>query len=208
MQHATSIQYDNVLWGGTYQLDAFVIIGQPPRGHAAGDIETHIGADALIRSHSVIYAGNRIGTQFQTGHGAMIREFNEIGDNVSVGTGSIVEHHVKIGNHVRLHSHVFVPEFSVLEDGCWLGPNVVVTNDRYPPLGLELIGAHIEADARIGANVTLLPGVRVGRGALVGSGSLVTKDVPAGMVVVGNPARVIKRVDDIPAYAAQKLISR
>ncbi len=174
-------------------------------GHQPGEIETVIGPAAMIRSHSVIYAGNRIGSGFQTGHGALVREDNVIGDNVSIGTNSIIEHHVTIGNGVRLHSNVFVPEYSVLEDDCWLGPNVVVTNARYPRSPFtkdELAGAHIERGAKIGANVTLLPGVRIGRDALVGAGAVVTADVPAGAVVVGNPARIINHISALPSYVS------
>ena len=80
----------------------------------------------------MIYAGNVIGRNFQTGNKVNIRESNRIGDNVSVGTLSVIEHHVEIGNNVRIHTQVFIPEFSVLEDGCWIGPNVVFTNAKYP----------------------------------------------------------------------------
>src|SRR3982750_3101310 len=107
-----------------------------------------------------------IGANFQTGHGVMIRELNEIGDNVSVGTHSVIEHHVKIGNRVRIHSNAFIPEFSVIEDGAWIGPNVVFTNALYPlsPNAKDnLKGPHVMSDAKIGANSTLLPDVRVGR---------------------------------------------
>jgi acetyltransferase-like isoleucine patch superfamily enzyme len=197
----SSIIYPGVIWGGAYTVGPFVIIGEPPQGRKPGELKTHIGPDARIRSHTVIYAGNRIGSHFQTGHGALIREENEIGDDVSIGTNSIVEHHVKIGRGVRLHSNVFVPEFSVLEDGCWLGPNVVVTNAKYPRsprVKEQLVGAHIEAGAKIGANATLLPGVRIGRNALVGAGAVVTKDVPAEGVVVGNPARFINQITNLP----------
>jgi acetyltransferase-like isoleucine patch superfamily enzyme len=162
---------------------------------------TRIGAGAVIRSHSIIYAGSRIGNNFQTGHGVLLREHNEIGADVSIGSGSVVEHHVKIGNGVRLHSNVFVPEFSVLMDNCWLGPNVVLTNAKYPRspgVKEELKGATIEEGAKIGANATLLPGVRIGRNALVGAGAVVTSDVPAATVVVGNPARVIKNLSSLP----------
>lgn len=195
--------FPNVFFADEAELGAFVIVGEPPRGKNAGELETRIGARALIRSHTVIYAGNRIGDDFQTGHGVLIREENEIGSNVSIGSHTIVEHHVKIGDNVRLHSNVFVPEFSILEDGCWLGPNVVVTNARYPrsrSVQENLRGAHIKRGAKIGANATLLPGVVIGENALVGAGAVVTRDVPAGMVVVGNPARVIKRVDTIADY--------
>ena len=188
---------------GDAEIDEFVILGRPARGHEPGEVPLVIGLSCVIRSHTVIYAGNRIGSHFQTGHTVMIREENTIGNNVSIGTQSIIEHHVTIGNNVRIHSQVFVPEFSVLEDGCWLGPRVVLTNARYPiSLGVKdrLEGPTIESGAIIGANATLLPGVRIGRQALVGAGSVVTKDVAPGAVVVGNPARVINLRENITFY--------
>ncbi len=196
--------FPNVFFADEPTLGAFVIVGEPARGVAAGEVETRIGARAVIRSHTVIYAGNVIGEDFQTGHGVLVREENYIGDNVSIGSHSIVEHHVRIGNDVRLHSNVFVPEYSILEDGCWLGPHVVITNARYPQapnVKKNLKGAHIKSGAKIGANATLLPGVVIGENALVGAGAVVTQDVPDGTVVVGNPAHVVNRVDAIPDYA-------
>jgi len=181
-------------------IGRFAVIGEQPQ--KAGEYPaTVIGDGAVIRSHTVIYYGNKIGRGFQTGHHAFIRELNEIGDNVSIGTGSIVEHHVKIGNNARLHSHVFVPEYTVLEDNCWLGPNVVLTNAKYPlspDAKKNLAGPTIKAGAKIGANSTVLPGVVIGENALVGAGSVVVKDVAPGAVVVGNPARVIKNVNKLP----------
>jgi acetyltransferase-like isoleucine patch superfamily enzyme len=200
---STSHIYTNVMLGPGAMLGDFVVVGEPPRGRADGELSTLIGPGAIIRSHTVIYAGNRIGANFQTGHGALLREENEIGDDVSIGSHSIVEHHVVIGSGVRLHSNVFVPEYSVLEDGCWLGPNVVVTNARYPRsrnVKAELRGARIQRGAKIGANATLLPGITIGENALVGAGAVVVGDVPPGTVVAGNPARVIKRLVEIEAY--------
>ena len=192
--------FDNVEIGPGAQLGEFVIIGEPPRGKAPGELRTVIGANAVIRSHTVIYAGNHIGDNFQTGHGAMLREENDIGDNVSIGTNSVVEHHVTIEDGVRIHSQAFVPEFSRLERGCWIGPNVVLTNAKYPlspNAKNELQGPVIGAGAKIGANSTILPGKQVGANALVGAGSVVVDDVPAHAVAVGNPARVIKQVEDL-----------
>jgi len=192
--------YPNVEMGEEAEIGEYCLVGCPPRGKKSGELVTKIGAGAVLRSHTVIYAGNTIGNHFQTGHHVMVREENEIGNDVSIGTGSIVEHHVKIGNRVRIHSQVFVPEFSILEDGCWLGPNVVLTNALHPlcPRVKECLkGAIVRAGAKIGANTTLLPDIEIGAGALVGAGSVVVKDVPAGAVVAGNPARLIKSVAEL-----------
>ncbi len=193
--------YANVALPPDAFIEDFVILGVPPRGHKEGEMKTVIGPGAQIRSHTVIYAGNQIGRGFQTGNKVNIRELNEIGDNVSIGTLSVVEHHVKIGNNVRIHTQVFVPEYSVLEDDAWLGPNVVLTNAKYPVspgVKNSLKGPIIKRGAKIGANATILPGVTIGQNALVGAGSVVVKDVPDGGVVAGNPARIIKRITDLP----------
>ena len=124
--------YKNVKIGENGDIGDFVVIGVPPRGAKDGEIETIIGTGCVIRSHTVIYAGNVIGDNFQTGHGVMIREVNKICNNVSIGTKSVVEHHVEIGNNVRVHSQAFIPEYTILEDDCWIGPNVVITNALYP----------------------------------------------------------------------------
>ena len=211
MKESPYCVYPNVLLGSDVEIGEYVVIGVPPRGKEPGELETRIGPNAMIRSHTVIYAGNVIGANFQTGHGVMIRELNEIGDNVSVGTHSIVEHHVRIGNNVRIHSNAFIPEYSVLEDGAWVGPNVVFTNALYPlspDAKANLKGPHLLPGAKIGANATLLPGVVIGRNALVGAGAVVVRDVPDGKVVVGNPARIIKDVTDLEAYQGEQLLRK
>jgi acetyltransferase-like isoleucine patch superfamily enzyme len=201
--HPTAIVADWVSLGERCVVGAFVCLGEAGLEAGQEPERLTIGADAMVRSHSVIYAGSRIGDGLQTGHGVLIREATVIGDSVSVGSHSVVEHHVTIGHRVRLHSNVFVPEFSILEDGCWIGPNVVLTNARYPrsrDVKETLRGPRVLAGAMVGANVTVLPGVTIGEYALVGAGAVVTKDVPPRTVVVGNPVRPSGQVDDLEAY--------
>ena len=192
--------HPNVQLGKNINIGDYVIIGVPPRGKKDGELETIIGDNAVIRTHTVIYAGNVIGDDFQTGHAVMIRELNQIGNNVSIGTHSVVEHHVKMGNGVRIHSQAFIPEYCVLEDGVWIGPNVVLTNVYHPlcPKAKECLkGPVLRKNAKIGANATILPDTTVGRNALVGAGSIVVDDVPDDKVVAGVPARIIKDIRDL-----------
>lgn len=197
-----AIIHPGVTLGKECVVEDFVILGVPPHGKSTGELLTVIGDNAVIRSHSVIYAGNKIGKNFQTGNKANIRELNEIGDNVSIGTLSVVEHHAKIGNGVRIHTQAFVPEFTVLEDESWIGPNVVITNVKYPesrlPKEERFAGVVVGKKSKIGANSTILPGVKIGESAIVGAGSVVTKNVPAGMVAAGNPAKVLRSAEKLP----------
>jgi len=192
----TAIIYPQVTLGENVVVEDFCIIGAPYKDQP-DDVATVIGNNAVIRSHTVIYAGNVIGDGFQTGNKANIRECNKIGSNVSIGTLSVVEHNVIIEDNVRIHSQAFVPEYSVLEDGCWLGPQVTVTNAKFPKspnVKNELVGAVIRKNAKIGAGSTLLPGLTIGCNALVGAGSVVTKDVAEDSICAGNPAEFLRKI--------------
>ena len=197
------IVFPGVKLGRNVQLSEYVILGNPTRNGADVAEDTSIGDDSIVRSHTVIYAGNRIGTNFQTGHHVTIRECSEIGNNVSIGTGSVIEHHVGIAEGCRFHGQTFIPEYTICEENVWVGPNAVLTNALYPaaPDTKEnLRSVVLKRGAKIGANSTILPGITIGEHALVGAGSVVTKSVAPYTVVVGNPAKPINTVDNISHY--------
>jgi acetyltransferase-like isoleucine patch superfamily enzyme len=197
---ASAVLLPGVRLGPGCRVGEFCLLGEPAAGHAAGEQETVLGAGALLRSHTVLYAGSLVGDRFHSGHHALLREANQVGDDVSVGSGAVVEHHVRIGHRVRIHSGAFVPEYCVLEDDCWIGPRASLTNVPYPrcpDVAACLRGVTVRPRAKVGANATLLPGVVVGEDALVGAGAVVTADVPARAVVAGNPARQVGTVDDL-----------
>jgi len=166
-----------------------------------------IGKNSKIREPTIIYPDNEIGDNFQTGHFVTIRENNKIGDNVSIGSHSNIEHHIIIEDGVRIHSNCFIPEFSVLKKNCWLGPNVVLTNAKYPKsinVKSELLGPTIGEFAKIGANSTILPGIKIGKHALIGAGSLVVKDVPDYAIIAGNPGKLMGDIRDLKKYEIQE----
>ena len=170
------------------------ILGKAPRGAAPGELPLVIGRAAVIRPFTTIYAGSTFGDRLQTGQGASIREDNAAADDVSIGTNAVLESGNRIGSRVRIHSGCFL-EMVTIEDDVFVGPNTVFTDDPHPmncPRYKDCNGGIVaRRRARIGANVTILPGVVVGENALVGAGSVVVGDVPPGAVVVGNPARAL-----------------
>ncbi|GIM95495.1 acyltransferase [Paractinoplanes toevensis] len=180
--------------------DEGVIVGYPA-GRAPEKGPLKLGEGARLRSGTVLYDGSRIGPGLQTGHGVVIREENEIGADVSVWSNTVVDYGCRIGDRVKIHANCYIAQFTVLEDDVFLAPGVTIANDLYP--GDErsaklMSGPHIEAGAQIGVNVTILPFVRIGAGAIIGSGSVVTRDIPAGFVAYGNPAVPHRRVADLP----------
>lgn len=194
--------YPNVEIGQDTVIQDGATVGEPPRGVRPGELKTTIGANGVIRSGTVIYAGAVIGDRFNTGHGALIREDNIIGDDCSVGTNAVLEAGNRIGSGTRVHSGCFL-EHTTVGDRVFLAPNVVFTDDPHPmcPRYLDcVLGATVEDDVSIGANATILPGIRIGAGSLIGAGSVVTRNIEAGSVVAGNPAVQVKTVEELVCF--------
>jgi acetyltransferase-like isoleucine patch superfamily enzyme len=183
-----------ILLADPSEIDPQAIVGAVP-GRTIEDTSLEIGPHANVRAFTVIYTGSRIGSHLETGHGAVIREENRIGDHLSIWNQSTIDYGCVIGSNVRIHTGVYVAQFTTIEDDVFLAPGVMIANDRHPICRECMVGPTIKRGARIGINSTLLPGVVIGEGALVGAAAVVTKDVPPGMVVAGNPARVMGEVE-------------
>jgi len=172
-------------------LDKNVTLGyQSPRKISTKDLA--IGTGARIRSGTVIYSGTSIGNGLETGHNVVIREENSLGDNVWIWSNAVIDYGCRIGSGVRIHCGCYIAQLTTIEDDVFLAPGVVIANDKKFVMK-PCPGPTIRKAARIGCNVTLLPGIEIGLGAWIGAGSVVTKDVPAGAVVYGNPARVARK---------------
>jgi acetyltransferase-like isoleucine patch superfamily enzyme len=142
----------------------------------------------------VVVVGARIGERCVVADQAHVRERADIGDETVVGRGASVENDVRVGARVRMQTGAYVTAWSVVEDDVFIAPGVILTNDPTAgqrPADVELRGATLRRECRIGAGAVLLPGVEVGVGSFVAAGAVVTRDVPPGALVMGVPARVV-----------------
>jgi acetyltransferase-like isoleucine patch superfamily enzyme len=130
----------------------------------------------------------------------------EIGDDTKIGTFVEIQKGARIGSRCKISSHTFICEGVVLEDEVFVGHNVTFINDLYPRSTTEdgqlqtdadwkCVSTHVQRGASIGSGATLLCGITVGSKSVIGAGSVVTRDVPPGAIVAGNPARVLRMVD-------------
>ncbi|CAA9349437.1 MAG: hypothetical protein AVDCRST_MAG34-1662 [uncultured Nocardioidaceae bacterium] len=184
--------------GSRAGIDPGVLVGYPPDRPVAGTLV--LGSEPRLRSGTVVYDGSRIGDRLQTGHHVVIREQCEIGDDVSVWSNSVIDYGCRMGHRVRIHSNCYVAQYTEVEEDAFLAPGVTCANDLYPgqPASARaMTGPVIGARAQLGVNVTVLPYVRIGEGALVGGGSVVTRNLPAGVVAFGCPAVVRGHVEEL-----------
>lgn len=188
-----------VVLGNNSNIDKSAILGYKPNRKIKSD-KLIIGKGARVRSGTVIYLGSIIGNNLETGHNAVIREENSIGNNFNIWNNSTLDYGCKIGNNVKIHCNCYIAQFTYIEDDCFLGPGVIIANDIHP--GCEFFkkcmhGPTIKKGAQIGVASVILPFVIIGEKALIGAGSIVTKDIPAESVAYGNPAKVIGSIYDL-----------
>jgi len=151
---------------------------------------SYVDSDVFIGENTKIWHFSHIQT------GAIIGEDCSIGQNVNIGNN------VKIGNSVKIQNNVSIYEGVELEDFVFCGPSMVFTNiklprSEFPQRGKEFYAKTlVKKSASIGANATIVCGVTIGEYALVGSGAVVTKDVPPYSLVIGNPGRIVGKVDE------------
>ena len=180
----------HVRLGTRCRVEPGAIVGCPPhRPLGAGMLV--VGDDALIMVGAILYTHTVIGHRASVGHYAIVREENEIGDDLKLWPYSVIDYGCRVGHRVKIHHHVYVGQYTQIEDDVFMAPGVMVANERYPGQGTPRFDApRIGTGAQIGVNVSVTPGVIIGAHALIGSGSVVTKNVPPHAVAYGNPARV------------------
>ena len=142
---------------------------------------------------------DRIGAGTRVWQFAVVLEGAVVGENCNINCHTFIENNVRLGDCVTVKSGVYLWDGIEVEDNVFIGPNATFTNDKFPrskkyPNSFQTV--HLEKGCSIGANATILGGVRIGRFAIIGAGSVVTKDVPAFAIIKGNPGRIAGWVNE------------
>jgi acetyltransferase-like isoleucine patch superfamily enzyme len=192
-----------VIGDGCKILDNAVVGKQPslsPRSTTKREelAPTELGEGTIVSTGAIVFAGSKLGARVIVGDQACVRERVTVGDDVVIGRGSLVENDTTIGELTKIQADAYITAYSTLEDNVFIAPCVVTTNDNFMGRTEQrhglIEGPTIRRGARIGGGAILCPGVEIGEEAFVGAGAVVVKDVPPRVVVVGNPARVLRDV--------------
>ncbi|MEW6251516.1 MAG: DapH/DapD/GlmU-related protein [Planctomycetota bacterium] len=198
--------FPNVRLGNNVTVFPGAVIGRPPVSSGATSrivstaelLPVVIGDDCVIGAHAVIYMNVKIGARSMICDTACVREECEIGESTIVAMGVTINYRTKIGNRVKIMDNSHITGNVVIEDDVFVSTHVTLTNDnamgRQPPAGHDwtAAGPTIRRFATIGQNASILPGVEVGRNAIVAAGAVVTRTVPPEVLVMGVPARMVR----------------
>jgi UDP-2-acetamido-3-amino-2,3-dideoxy-glucuronate N-acetyltransferase len=196
---ANVIVHDGVVIGDGCQIQDGAILGKRTARGAAADEPLVIGAGTKICTSAIVFASARIGAGAVIGDQSYVRERSRVGEDSLVGRGSAIDNDVVIGDRVSIQTMVYVTGFSVVEDDVFIGPGVTTTNDdtmMRQDRSAPMAGATLRRACRVGGGVTLTPGVEVGEEAFVAAGAVVVNNVRPRAVVMGVPAREVRRVSD------------
>ncbi len=193
--------------GDDVRIDDHSVIGKLPMKAAASAVTKlrelpplKIANECLIGAGVIIYRGAEIHEKVMLADQATIREDVEIGEMTIIGRGVSVENKVAIGRRCKIETEAYITALSTIGDGCFVAPEVTFTNDNFLGRTKERFKYHkgitLERGARVGANVTCLPGVTIGEDALIAAGSIVTRDAPARRISMGVPAKPIRDVPE------------
>jgi acetyltransferase-like isoleucine patch superfamily enzyme len=166
-----------------------------------------IGSSVTIGAGCVIYCGANISDMAFFGDLATVREDVEIGAGTIIGRGATVENKVFIGKKCKIESNAYITAMSTVEDYCFVAPCVAFSNDNFLGRTEErkkhFKGPTLRKGSRVGAGAVILPGLEIGEDALVAAGSVVTKNIPPRVIVMGSPAKVVRKVPDEQLIEAQ-----
>jgi acetyltransferase-like isoleucine patch superfamily enzyme len=204
--HPTATVHPGTILGDGVRVLENAVVGKQPALSARSTAKreplapTEIGDGTVVSTGAIVFAGSRIGARVILGDQSCVRERVTIGDDVVIGRGSLVENDTTIGAMTKIQAEAYITAYSTLEEHVFIAPCVVTTNDNYmgrTERRRELVkGPTIRRGARIGGGAVLCPGIEIGEEAFVGAGAVVTKDVAPGVIVVGNPARVLREVPE------------
>jgi acetyltransferase-like isoleucine patch superfamily enzyme len=197
--HAGSVIGNNV------RIDDNTVIGKLPMKAALSAVTQDqqldpciIADDCMIGAMVVIYRGCTVRTRVMVADLASLRENVEVGEYTIIGRGVTIENKVRVGSRCKLETEAYITALSEIGDGCFIAPEVTFTNDNFLGRTKDRFKYHkgvtMKRGSRIGANVTVLPGLTLGEDALVAAGSVVTRDVPARKIVLGSPAKIWRDV--------------
>jgi acetyltransferase-like isoleucine patch superfamily enzyme len=203
--HPSAVVYEGTVLGeGVRVLENAVVGKQPSLGSKSTAKReplppTTIGDNTVISTGAIVFAGSSIGADCIVGDQSCIRERVTMADDCILGRGSLIENDTTVGSGTRIQAEAYITAYSTLEEDVFIAPCVVTTNDNFMGRTEQrkalMKGPTIRRSARVGGGAIICPGVEIGEEAFVGAGAVVTKDVPAGKLVVGSPARVLRDVN-------------
>jgi len=208
----TAIVYPGTIVGDGCRILDYAVVGKQPTLSPRSNVSreelppAELGPGSVVSTAAIVFAGTTIGARVIVGDQACVRERVEVGDDVVIGRGALIENDTTVGALTKIQADAYITAYSTLEEDVFVAPCVVTTNDNF--MGRTerrhalVKGPTIRRGARVGGGAILCPGVEIGEEAFVGAGAVVIKDVPPRVVVVGNPARVLREV------AQEELLAR